>query len=292
VRSALVTAICLIATACSATAPVSRPVASGFAIEAGVVDPYGDGKQHLATGRYQLAVERFGQALARDGRSLDALNGLAIAYSRLGRFDVAQTYFERALQIDATSATTLNNYGWSLAEQGRLREAKRFLELALRQAELTDAPLVTGNIERIRHARPSALVAALEDDGMSEPHLDSHRLMRVDHNAYRLETIATPATLPEPPTAPHGTQPPGEPRYHPTAISAEKRRSGPDGSFAPAVVTEGGAGQAPASAKRLRDAEPEPDIPINPPSGVVPIQLWPEPASEPEAATVQAGEKT
>ena len=84
-----------------------------------------------AAGRYGLAVERFRQVLAGDRRSLDALNGLAIGYTRLGRFDVAQAYFERALEIDAFSAPTLNNYGRALIEQGRLRDARPFLQLAL-----------------------------------------------------------------------------------------------------------------------------------------------------------------
>jgi Tfp pilus assembly protein PilF len=147
VRRAFVIVLCLVGTACSATGPDPRPRASGFATAAGVVDPYGDGKQHLMAGRYQVAIERFGQALARDRRSLDALNGLAIAHTRLGRFDIAQTYFERALQVDATNAVTLNNYGWSLIEQGRLRDAKPFLELALRHAAAADLPVVAANIE-------------------------------------------------------------------------------------------------------------------------------------------------
>ena len=291
-RSALVAVICLIAAACSATGPSPRPVESGFAIEAGVADPYRDGKQHLAAGRYQLAVQRFGQALARDRDSMDALNGLAIAYSRLGRFDVAQTYFERALQIEATNASTLNNYGWSLMEQGRLREAKPFLELALRHAEQADAPVVAGNIERIGRARPSALVAALE--GEPAVRLDPDRLVRVEENAYRLETSA--AELSKPATAPHDAPSSGSSprRANATVVSPSEPAAGADKASAPAALTEepGGTGDAAAKPENLRAAEPERDTPVNLPSGGDPIRLWFEPDSEPEAATVESGEKT
>jgi tetratricopeptide (TPR) repeat protein len=292
-RGALLTVICLIAAACSATGPGPRAVESGFAIEAGVADPYGDGKQYLAAGRYQLAVERFGQALARDRDSVDALNGLAIAYSRLGRFDVAQTYFERALQIDATNVSTLNNYGWSLSEQGRLREAKPFLELALRHAELADAPIVAGNIEGIRRARPSALVAALEGDREPAVHLGPDRLIRVDENAYRLETSA--AELSEPAAAPHDAPSSGSSLRQggATVVLPSERAAGADETSAPAAVTEGlgGRGDPAAKAANLRAAQPERDTPVNQPSGGDPIRLWFEPASEAKAATVKSGEK-
>jgi len=294
VRSPLVIVICLIAAACSATGPTPRPLVSGFATAAGVADPYEDGKRHLAAGRYDLAIKRFGQALANDRRSLEALNGLAAAYTRLGRFDIAETYFERALQVDPTSVATLNNYGWSLTEQGRLREAKPFLELALRHAEQADVSVVAGNIESIRRARPPALVAALGNDSGQGAQLGPHRLIRVDDNAYRLETIAMPATPPESPTATHDAESPERSlRQHgSTAVSPAERQPGADGKSAPSVVTEGmgATGHAPASAERFRGAEPERDLTVNSTSGGGPIQLWSEPASESEIGPLLVGD--
>lgn len=246
VRSALVIATCLLAAACAASKPGLRPLEQGFAA-AGVADPYGDGKQHLAAGRYELAVQRFGQALASDRRSLGALNGIAIAYTRLGHFDIAQTYFERALQTDPTHVPTLNNYGWSLTQQGRLREARPFLELALRLAEQADAPIVAGNIESIRRASPSALLAALEREGAQR---GAHRLIRVDEDAYRLETAATPAGPSEPAPAADRTLP----------------------------------------AEASSAVQPRPDIRVDPPSGRGPIRLWPEPAPGPATAPLQLGD--
>ena len=187
-RIALVIVAYLLTAACSATGPGPRPLERGFATGAGVADPYEDGKRHLADGRYDLAAQRFGQAVASDRRSLDALNGLAIAYTLLGRFESAQTYFERALQIDATSALTLNNYGWSLVEQGRLRDAKPFLERALHRAADAELPVIAGNIERVAHALPPALVAAL--DGRSGPQAHGYRLVRIGANVHRLDSGA------------------------------------------------------------------------------------------------------
>jgi hypothetical protein len=86
VRSALVIATGLIAAASSATRPSPRPLEIGLTSRAGAVDPYEDGTRHLVAGQYQLPAKRFGQALASDRRPLDALDRLAIAYTRLGRW--------------------------------------------------------------------------------------------------------------------------------------------------------------------------------------------------------------
>jgi tetratricopeptide (TPR) repeat protein len=284
VRSAVVIVTCLIAAACEASLPGPRPLKQGFAPTAGVADPYGDGKQHLAAGRYELAVQRFGQALASDRRSLGALNGIAIAYTRLGRFDIAQTYFERALQIDPTNASTLNNYGWSLAEQGRLREARPFLELALRHAEQADAPVVASNIESIRRASPSALVAALESEGAQR---GGYRLIRVDEDAYRLESVATPAGPSEPASAADEALRPGDSlRNHGSAVPAAEWQAGTDRKTTPSAATAslGGAG----AVRALRAVQPQPHVTVAPRSAAGPIRLWSEPA--PGTSPLQPGD--
>ena len=184
---ALVVVVCLLAGGCQAGLPEPRPLSRGFQPEPRVVAPYEDGKLHLAAGRYGLAIDRFGRALARDRGSLDALNGLAIAYTRLGRFDVARAYFDRAREIEAFSAPTLNNYGRALIEQGRLQEAGPFLQLARARASQTELTVVAANVESIRRARPSALVAALRGD-LPKAATEGRRLIRLASNRYRLET--------------------------------------------------------------------------------------------------------
>lgn len=209
-RSAFLIVVGLVAAACSTSGADPRPVEgrlharsaldSGFATRAGVADPYEDGKRHLIEGRYQTAVQRFGQALTNDRRSLDALNGLAIAYAHLGRFDAARALFERALEIDATSGMTLNNYGRSLIEQGRFRDAKPFLEVALHHAAEADAAVIAQNIESIGRARRPAVVTALREDRGLERRA-ARQLVRVATNVHRLETgLVGP---PEPVSATH-----------------------------------------------------------------------------------------
>jgi hypothetical protein len=289
VRTAFVIVICLIGTACSATGPDPRPRASGFATAAGVVDPYGDGKQHLMAGRYQVAIERFGQALARNRRSLDALNGLAIAHTRLGRFDVAQTYFERALQVDATSAVTLNNYGWSLIEQGRLREAKPFLELALRHAAAADLPVVAANIESMAQARPSALVAALEQ-GSPPSAASGQRLVRIGSNVYLLKAIAGPVGGSEPATLADDARPPGTAvRPQPAAVASLKQAPARAAmTSGPAVVAGAGTVDgARASAEPRGAAGSGLYMLLDPALGAAPIETRPES----EATPIPPGEK-
>jgi len=288
VRRALVIVICLVASACSATGPGPRPRASGFATAAGVVDPYGDGKQHLIAGRYELAVQRFGQALANDRRSLDALNGLAIAYTRLGRFEIAQTYFERALQVDATSTVTMNNYGWSLIEQGRLREARPFLELALRHAADAERPIVAANLESVGQARPSPLIAALEH-GSPHAAASGQRLVRVAANVYRLEADWAPVGGSE--AANRGDETPSARmalRQQPAAVAPPKQAlARAITTSSPSVVVEGtGAGDDVASPEPFRAAGSNPDMPLDPLSEVAPIEIGPDS----ESAAILPGE--
>jgi tetratricopeptide (TPR) repeat protein len=289
VRIAVVIVGSLIAAACSATGPEPRPLESGFSTASGVADPYADGKKHLAAGRYEVAVQRFAQALSSDRRSLDALNGLGVAYTSLGRFDVAQTYFERALQLDPTSAATLNNYGWSLMEQGRLRDAKPFLELALEHAADTDAPVVTGNIDRIRRAQPSALVAALGSDS-GRGARSGQRLLRMRSNVHRLETGTTPLGQPDTATTADHAGPADE---APGKQAAGLIFSQTDPSPEPPAMTEdvGPVGPASSSPEHGRAGEADSELPTKPRSRDAPIQLWRVPAPDAQAGPILAGDE-
>ena len=285
-RNALVIVTCLIAAACSATDLSPRPLERGFLTRGGVADPYEDGRRNLAAGRYEVAIERFGQVLANDRRSLDALNGLAIAHAGLGRFDIAQSYFERALQVDATDAATLNNYGWLLIEQGRLRDAKPFLELALHHAAEADVPVVATNIESIGRARPSALVATLEKG--SAPAVDpGHRLIRLATNVYRLEATDGPPGR-------HADAEKALRQQLAAESSPEHAQTRSDTTSASVVMTQdiGAAGSPQAAAEQVHAAEADLDRPGAPQLGDVLIEIQPEPVPESEAAAILPGEKT
>lgn len=189
---ASVIVICLLLGACS-TAPLElRPFHSGFGATGSIAKPAEQAKRDLAAGRVGLAIRGFGTELGRNPGSLDALNGLAVAYARLRRYDVAEAYFERALAIDARDVAILNNYGRSLIEQGRLRDARPFLEQALRHADESDVPVIAANLLTIREAAPPRLVTALREPREKQAE-KSHELIRVAANRYRLQTIVPPA---------------------------------------------------------------------------------------------------
>jgi tetratricopeptide (TPR) repeat protein len=291
VRSALVIVIGLLATAC-ASAPAPRPLARGFGVEGGVADPYADGKRHLAEGNNQLAAQRFGQALADDGRSLDALNGLAIAYTRLGRFDSAETQLERALQIEPTDAATLNNYGWSLIEQGRLREARAFLELARVHETAAEAPTIATNFEKLQQAQPPALLGALAEGSAPQAPRGLHRLIRLADNAYLLERTDEPAE----PSALPSLSP--EVPLTSTAVRAETAASGssenPAGPDAPFYVSTPAQDAGPADAlqgpAQQSRAAPEPDVRMRPRTGGDPIRLFPPLAPGADAGPITTGD--
>jgi Tfp pilus assembly protein PilF len=288
VRSAFLVAICLLAAAC-ASAPAPRPLASGFGAGGGVADPYADGKRHLAEGNYELAAQRFGQALAQNGRALDALNGLGVAYSRLGRFDSAGTQFERALQIDPTDAATLNNYGWTLIEQGRLREARPFLELARRHATEAEARVIAANLEKLQHAQRPALLDALEGQSAAQASRGPHQLIRMADNAYLLETGAD-STQPAPPSARPGAPPP--PVVVRAAGASEETSPLPDPRAMPSIV-EQGTGRTDALAPPVEQprAAPQPGVPMKSHTGGAPIRLFPPLASGAAAGPITTGDE-
>jgi Tetratricopeptide repeat len=274
VRSALVMVICLLLAAC-ASAPAPRPLASGFGAGGGVADPYADGKRHLAEGNDELAAQRFGQALAQDGRTLDALNGLGVAYTRLGRFDSAGTQFERALQIDPTDAATLNNYGWTL-------------ELARRHATEAEARVIAANLEKLQHAQPPALLGALEAGPAAQISHGPHQLIRMADNAYLLETgaeaeeEAPPSALPDAPSSPVTVR---------AAGASEESPPLPHPHPMPAVVEGGDRTDALAHPAEQPRATPHPGVLKKSGTGGAPIRLFPPLASGVEAGPITTGDE-
>jgi tetratricopeptide (TPR) repeat protein len=185
----LAMALCLLAGACAPGSFEARPVSHGFDSVSGVMNPYEDGKLHLSEGRPGLAIERFRQALAQDRGSIDALNGLAVAYARLGRTEVAESYLQRALDLRYDDVATLNNYGYLLVEAGRWLEARPLLELAAQFAGEADRAVVQANLGSMR-----APGVAPRD---TVPPASPLRLARTAVATWRLETgYEEPADLP------------------------------------------------------------------------------------------------
>lgn len=106
-----------------------------------------EGRRLLEEGRAVEAVTAFRQLLRRQGADLQALNGLAIAYSELGRADLATEMFSRALTMAPDDAATLNNIGFSALRRADVMLARHYLTRAHgRNGELEE---IEGNLARL-----------------------------------------------------------------------------------------------------------------------------------------------
>lgn len=109
-----------------------RPVVpEGYAIKGSGSELYEQGKRQLQAGHAALAIDAFRRASRAQPDSIDALNGLAVAYDRIGRYDLSRRYYEAALGREPTSAMLLHNLGYSLALQGKRDEGRALIEKAL-----------------------------------------------------------------------------------------------------------------------------------------------------------------
>jgi tetratricopeptide (TPR) repeat protein len=88
------------------------------------------GKWHLAAGNIALALDSFRKELRENPNSINARNGLAVAYDRLGRFDLSRRYYEEALALQPDNKIILSNLGYSLVIQGKKQEAETVLAAA------------------------------------------------------------------------------------------------------------------------------------------------------------------
>lgn len=116
-------------------APDVRPRTDGLPASAiagaqDLDDALAEGRSLLAAGNAAQAISAFRAALAHDGQSVVALNGIAIAYDRLGRIDLARQHFEMALAIEPDAADIAYNLGWTLHRAGQHRNAIPWLQRA------------------------------------------------------------------------------------------------------------------------------------------------------------------
>jgi tetratricopeptide (TPR) repeat protein len=101
---------------------------------------------HLSAGQllerennYALAEQEYGQALALDSHSTDALMGLANIYMRGHRFPEAEEYLRKLLAADADSAPVHIQLGRVLAAEGKTDPAIAELQAGLKLAPGDDA---------------------------------------------------------------------------------------------------------------------------------------------------------
>ncbi|MFQ5772989.1 MAG: tetratricopeptide repeat protein [Kiloniellaceae bacterium] len=155
--------------------------------------PYEGGKRHLAAGRLGLAANDFREALDEDPGSIEALNGLGVAYDRMGRHDQAVRAYARALALDPGSAQTLNNMGYSYLLQDRFDLAVAFLRDAY--ARRRGDPVIAGNrrvaevaLARAGGPRPARDAAA---PAPAEPETHARFKPRIERTARGVQTLVT-----------------------------------------------------------------------------------------------------
>jgi hypothetical protein len=116
-------ASCVAAVGCTATPQLNiKPVQRGASNPTG--DAYAEAKRQLEAGNMALAVDGFRRAVRQSPESVDALNGLAVAYDNLGRFDLSRRFYALALAADPTSAKVRHNMAVSQRMQGRTEQAQ------------------------------------------------------------------------------------------------------------------------------------------------------------------------
>jgi Flp pilus assembly protein TadD len=105
-------------------------------------DPLGTGHRLMSAGEFQLALDAYMRAAARDGLTPDTLAGMGSANLRLGRLNQAEALLRRAVEADPTFVPAWNNLGVLLMEQRKYGEASE----VFRRAYAADS----GNSDTIR----------------------------------------------------------------------------------------------------------------------------------------------
>jgi len=117
-------------------------------------DPIETGHRLMSAGEYQLALDSYMRAAAREGLTPDTLAGMGSANLRLGRLGQAEDQLRRAVEADATFVPAWNNLGVLLMEEKKYGEASE----VFRRAYAADS----GNSDTIRDNLRLAL-ARMED---------------------------------------------------------------------------------------------------------------------------------
>jgi tetratricopeptide (TPR) repeat protein len=128
--------------------------APGLAPNAEEAAPIETGHRLMAAGEYQLALDAYMRAAAREGLTPDTLAGMGTANLRLGRLGQAEGLLRLAVEEDPSFVPAWNNLGVLLMEEKEYGEASE----VFRRAYAADS----GNSDTIRDDLRLAL-ARMED---------------------------------------------------------------------------------------------------------------------------------
>ena len=89
------------------------------------------GRLHDSTGKHDLAVQEFRQALQLNARDADALSGVAHAYENAGRIEDAEANFKKAAALRSDSWVSYNDLGLFYDRQNKYPESIAALKKAI-----------------------------------------------------------------------------------------------------------------------------------------------------------------
>ncbi|OUS22303.1 hypothetical protein A9Q95_04705 [Rhodobacterales bacterium 59_46_T64] len=155
------------------------PFAPGLA-DAEPVDGLLVGHRLMEAGEYELALDAFTRAAAREGLTVDTLSALGTANLGLGRMGQSESLLRRAIKTDEAGPEVWNNLGVVLMERGKLPEAAKMFERAY--------ALDNGQSDSIRDNLRLAL-AKSEISSYDEIQEQDYKLVRRGSNTYLIRTI-------------------------------------------------------------------------------------------------------
>jgi tetratricopeptide (TPR) repeat protein len=145
---------------------------------------------NLAAGESATAISLFRQYLRSAPHSVDAYNGMAIAYDRIGRFDLSRRYYEVALKLSPEDSRVINNIGYSLAIQGERNAAKPFFDRASQLSKRENEKIVIAeNIEK-QSTMTQVVVERGKTTGQGQTNIE-----RIDATTQLLALAAKPAKI-------------------------------------------------------------------------------------------------
>jgi Flp pilus assembly protein TadD len=86
---------------------------------------YNTGRNFLADGRAELALERFKRSIELDDKNYFAYKGLGIAYAKVGNYKEAEKAQRKCLDLNPDFADARNDLGTTLMLMGRRDEARK-----------------------------------------------------------------------------------------------------------------------------------------------------------------------
>lgn len=137
------------------------------------------GVRLLSRGEPEAAEMAFVRSLNDEGRSAEALSGLAVAAEEQGQYNKARRFFELAQEADPDSVLTNNNLGVALYRAGEYHAAKQAFDAAF--------ALSNGASEVAAHNLELAEAAIRQEAEGARPNPAlSHRVVRLGSSEYRL----------------------------------------------------------------------------------------------------------